>query len=80
MRREWNHCDRRRVAGGRHGFGDRVIVPAYTWDGTAAAVLFAGGVPVFADVDADTYCLDIEAARRAITPRTKATFLYISLF
>ncbi len=54
------------------GFGDEVIVPAYTWDGTATAVLFAGGVPVFADVDPDTYCLDIDSARAAITPRTKA--------
>jgi dTDP-4-amino-4,6-dideoxygalactose transaminase len=53
-------------------FGDEVIVPAYTWDGTATAVLFAGGVPVFADVDPDTYCLDVTAARQAITPRTRA--------
>ena len=53
-------------------FGDEVIVPAYTWDGTATAVLFAGGIPVFADVDPDTYCLDVEAVRRAITPRTRA--------
>ena len=53
-------------------FGDEVIVPAYTWDGTATAVLFAGGVPIFADVDPDTYCLDVESARRAITPRTRA--------
>src|ERR1700719_691653 len=53
-------------------FGDEVIVPAYTWDGTAAAVLFAGGVPVFADIDSDTYCLDIESARSVITPRTRA--------
>jgi len=53
-------------------FGDEVIVPAYTWDGTATAVLFAGGVPVFADVDPDTYCLDVESVRRAITPRTRA--------
>ena len=53
-------------------FGDEVIVPAYTWDGTATAVLFAGGVPIFADVDPDTYCLDVESARKAITPRTKA--------
>jgi dTDP-4-amino-4,6-dideoxygalactose transaminase len=53
-------------------FGDEVIVPAYTWDGTAGAVLFAGGVPIFADVDPDTYCLDPESARRAITPRTRA--------
>jgi dTDP-4-amino-4,6-dideoxygalactose transaminase len=54
------------------GFGDEVIVPAYTWDGTATAVLAMGAVPVFADVDPDTYCLDVEATRRAITPRTKA--------
>ncbi len=53
-------------------FGDEVIVPAYTWDGTATAVLAMGGVPVFADVDPDTYCLDVECVRRAITPRTKA--------
>src|SRR6266478_8488692 len=53
-------------------FGDEVIVPAYTWDGTATAVLFAGGVPIFADVDADTYCLSVEATRAAITPRTRA--------
>src|SRR5579872_2913598 len=53
-------------------FEDEVIVPAYTWDGTAAAVLFAGAVPVFADIDPDTYCLSVESARRAITPRTRA--------
>jgi dTDP-4-amino-4,6-dideoxygalactose transaminase len=53
-------------------FGDEVVVPAYTWDGTAVAVLQAGGVPVFADVDPDTYCLTVEEARKAITPRTKA--------
>jgi dTDP-4-amino-4,6-dideoxygalactose transaminase len=53
-------------------FGDEVIVPAYTWDGTATAVLFVGGVPVFADVDPDTYCLDPQSVRSAITPRTKA--------
>jgi|SRR5579871_118761 len=53
-------------------FGDEVIVPAYTWDGTAAAVLFAGAVPVFADIDPDTYCLDVESTRRAITSRTRA--------
>ena len=53
-------------------FGDEIIVPAYTWDGTAIAVLQAGGVPVFADVDPDTYCLDQKAVRTAITPRTRA--------
>ncbi len=54
------------------GFGDEVIVPAFTWDGTATAVLAMGAVPVFADIDPDTYCLDVAKARAAITPRTKA--------
>ena len=53
-------------------FGEEVIVPAYTWDGTAVAVLQAGGVPIFADVDPDTYCLSPKAVEAAITPRTRA--------
>ncbi len=53
-------------------FGDEVVVPAYTWDGTAIAILQAGGVPVFVDVDPDTYCMDARALRAAITPRTRA--------
>jgi len=54
------------------GFGDEVIVPAYTWDGTATAALFVGAVPIFADVDPETYCLSVDAVRQAITPRTRA--------
>ncbi|MCI0338506.1 MAG: DegT/DnrJ/EryC1/StrS family aminotransferase [Acidobacteria bacterium] len=54
------------------GFGDEVIVPAYTWEGTAAAVLFTGAVPVFVDVDPDTYCLDAALIETAFTDRTKA--------
>jgi dTDP-4-amino-4,6-dideoxygalactose transaminase len=52
--------------------GDEVIVPAYTWDGTATAALALGAIPVFADIDPDTYCLDVESARRAVTGRTRA--------
>lgn len=54
------------------GFGDEVIVPAYTWEGTAAAALFCGAVPVFVDVDPNTYCLDPALAAAAITERTRA--------
>jgi dTDP-4-amino-4,6-dideoxygalactose transaminase len=54
------------------GAGDEVIVPAYTWEGTAAAVLFAGASPVFVDVDPDTYCLDARLIEAAITERTRA--------
>jgi 3-amino-5-hydroxybenzoate synthase len=54
------------------GFGDEVIVPAFTFVATATAVLTVGAIPVPVDVDLDTYCIDVEAARRAITPKTKA--------
>lgn len=54
------------------GGGDEVIIPAYTWEGTAAAVLFAGAVPVFVDVDPDSYCLDTRLVEAAVTSRTKA--------
>ena len=53
-------------------FGDEVIVPAYTWEGTAAAVLFEGGVPVFVDVREDNLCLDVSQVEAAITERTRA--------
>jgi dTDP-4-amino-4,6-dideoxygalactose transaminase len=54
------------------GAGDEVIVPAYTWEGTAAAALFAGAVPVFVDVSPESYCIDPTLVEAAITPRTKA--------
>lgn len=54
------------------GPGDEVIVPAYTWEGTAAAVLFAGATPVFVDVDPETYCLDTNLIDSHLTSRTKA--------
>ena len=51
--------------------GDEVIVPAYTWEGTVGPVLLMNAVPVFVDVDPDTYCLDAKLLEKAITPRTK---------
>ena len=59
-----------RVAG--IGWGDEVIVPAYTFQATASAPMAAGAVPVIVDIDPETYCLDPAAAAKAITPRTKA--------
>ena len=52
--------------------GDEVIVPAYTWEGTVGPVLLVSAIPVFVDVDPDTYCLDVRLIERAITPKTKA--------
>jgi len=51
--------------------GDEVIVPAFTWISTANIVEHCGATPVFVDVDLDTFNLDVEAAARAITPRTR---------
>jgi dTDP-4-amino-4,6-dideoxygalactose transaminase len=52
--------------------GDEVIVPAYTWIGTASGVLSAQGIPVFVDSDPSNYCIDPRALEAAITPRTRA--------
>jgi dTDP-4-amino-4,6-dideoxygalactose transaminase len=52
--------------------GDEVIVPAYTFVATASAVVEANAVPVFADVDLETFNLDPLAVAVAITPRTRA--------
>jgi dTDP-4-amino-4,6-dideoxygalactose transaminase len=55
------------------GPGDEVIVPAFTFAATAAAVLYAGGTPVFADiVGLHDPSIDPEDVRARITPRTKA--------
>ena len=54
------------------GPGDEVVVPPYTFIATASAALMLGAVPVFADVDPQTLCLDPASARAAIGPRTKA--------
>jgi dTDP-4-amino-4,6-dideoxygalactose transaminase len=53
-------------------FGDEVIVAPYTFVATATAVLLAGAIPVFADIDPETYTLDPAAVEAAITPRTRA--------
>ncbi len=54
------------------GWGDEVIVPAYTFQATASAPMSAGAIPVIVDVDPDTYCLDPQAAAKAVTSKTKA--------
>lgn len=54
------------------GPGDEVIVPPYTMAASATAIVAYHGVPVFADIESDTFCLDPEDVRRRVTPRTKA--------
>lgn len=52
--------------------GDEVIVPDLTMVASPNSVVLAGAEPVFVDIEADTFCLDLGAFERAITPRTKA--------
>ena len=47
-------------------------MPSFTFAATANAVAVAGATPVFADIDAQTFTLDPDAVRAAITPRTAA--------
>ncbi len=52
--------------------GDEVIVPAHTFIATAFAVTSIGAIPVLAEVRREDFLLDVEAAARAVTRRTKA--------
>lgn len=53
-------------------YGDEVIVTPYTFVATASAVLTVGAIPVFADIEPDTYQIDAKKAEQLITERTKA--------
>jgi dTDP-4-amino-4,6-dideoxygalactose transaminase len=54
------------------GPGDEVIVSPYTMTASATCALVHGAVPVFADIEPETFCLDPASVRERITPRTKA--------
>jgi dTDP-4-amino-4,6-dideoxygalactose transaminase len=54
------------------GWGDEVIVPAYTFQATASAPMGAGAIPVIVDIDPNNYCLDPGAVEKAITSKTRA--------
>ncbi len=54
------------------GVGDEVIMPSYTFVATATTALEIGAVPIFADIDPETYTLDPEHAAACVTPRTRA--------
>ena len=57
------------------GAGDEVIVPSMSFIATANAVRHAGAVPVFAEVEPDTFNLDLADVERRITERTRAIVL-----
>lgn len=54
------------------GQGDEVIVPESTWVATAAPLAYVGAVPIFADIDPESWCLSPTSVEQMVTPRTKA--------
>jgi UDP-2-acetamido-2-deoxy-ribo-hexuluronate aminotransferase len=52
--------------------GDEVITPSFTYIATTEVIALLRLKPVFVDVDPKTFCIDPDAIRKAITPRTKA--------
>ena len=51
---------------------DEIITPSFTFIATAEAASLLGAVPVFADIDPQTFCIDPDSAEQCITPKTKA--------
>jgi dTDP-4-amino-4,6-dideoxygalactose transaminase len=54
------------------GPGDEVIVSPITMTASASAALVYGAIPVFADIDPDTFCITAETVERCISPQTRA--------
>jgi perosamine synthetase len=54
------------------GPGDEVIIPDITWIASSAPISYVGATPVFADIDASTWCLTVETVEKLITDRTRA--------
>ena len=54
------------------GYGDEVITTSFSFAATANVILLVGAVPVFVDIDPETYNIDVSLVEAAITPRTKA--------
>ena len=52
--------------------GDEVITPSFTYIATTEVVALLHLTPVFVEVDAKTFCMDADALRKAITPKTKS--------
>lgn len=57
------------------GPGDEVICTPYSMSATATSILFYGGIPVFVDIEDETFCIDPKKIEAKITPRTKAIML-----
>ena len=54
------------------GYGDEVIVPPYTFSASVHSIALAGAMPVFADIDPETFTLDPVSVEQRVTPKTRA--------
>ena len=52
--------------------GDEIILPTWTMCASATAILHWNAIPVFADIDPDTYCIDLKSIEANISKNTKA--------
>lgn len=60
------------VVGCGVGAGDHVLVTSYTWSSSATCILHHDAIPIFVDIDPETFLIDPQKIEAAITPRTKA--------
>ncbi|MDD4490726.1 MAG: DegT/DnrJ/EryC1/StrS family aminotransferase [Paludibacter sp.] len=54
------------------GWGDEVLVSSYTFIASVSCILFSGAIPIFVDVDPETFQMDPDKIEEKITPNTKA--------
>ena len=52
--------------------GDEVVLPSFTFYATAEAVAAVGAVPVFCDVEPETFCVSADTVAATLSPRTRA--------
>ena len=52
--------------------GDEVIVSSYSMSASATAVIMCGATPIFVDIESETFCLDVNQVKEAISNKTKA--------
>ena len=51
--------------------GDEVILPSFTYFATAESVMHVGAIPVFADIDDNSFCISVKTVEKLITKKTR---------
>jgi len=61
------------------GAGDEVLVTDFSWISTASCISMIGAIPVFCDIDLDSYHISFDSIKRMVSPKTRA-IMYTHLF